>query len=279
MGRVKPHVGAGRDAAEPRRTAPPPSCAPGPGFFTRRLASDALRCHDARPMPLVFVYGPDSLQGRMYDRIGPSSCLGPATLLEHALVFNKPNLKRRAEGLPNIQPEAGAQVFGLLFDLKPQQYDQLDGFFGGYERVSVRIYAGDPRDNVTRKVQTWQARRTKRGLLPSYAVKSSCVAGMTENGAPDPLIEAVRALEVCDPENIMVEIIVQFTPAHPEEEARAQVTGLGGAVRRRMRGDHEDQVTLLCRFPAGQLIAAVAVLEAMDTVELVERNDADYQAS
>lgn len=230
-------------------------------------------------MPLVFVYGPDSLQGRMYDRIGPSSCLGAATLPDHALVFNKPNMKNKKEGLPNLKATPGAQVFGLLFDFKPAQYEQLDGFFGGYERAALQVYAGDPADGVRRKAQTWQARRTRAGLLPSYAIKEACLAGMVENEAPEPLIEAIRALEVCDPENIMVERIVQFTRTHPEEEARAQIEALGGKVRRRMRGDFEDQVTLLCKFPAGKLGAADKALKAEEAVELVEANGEDYHAS
>src|SRR5262245_39103470 len=63
------------------------------------LAPGLDRCHHPRAMTLVFTYGPDTLQARMFDRVGPSDFLGTAVLEGFQLVFDKPNMKDKNEGL------------------------------------------------------------------------------------------------------------------------------------------------------------------------------------
>lgn len=147
-------------------------------------------------MPLVFTYGPECLQGRMYDRIGPSNCLGAATLHDYRLVFDKPNMKNKAEGLPNLRKAEGEKTFGLLYDLTPQQLETYDGFYGGYgqERVSV-IPDGV---ETSRGAIVWLAHRHGKGLKPSAQNIELTVKGMEENGADPAFIEAVKALEVLE---------------------------------------------------------------------------------
>ncbi len=149
-------------------------------------------------MPLVFMYGPDTLQGRMFDRIGPSDFIGSATLADHELVFNKPNMKNRAEGLPNIQPAEDQNVFGIVFDLKPRQIELLEGFFGGYEQRGLRVGIGEGEDQVTRKTGVWIARRVKSGLKPSKSVIETTRKGMEENSAAQTFIDALKEFEVLD---------------------------------------------------------------------------------
>ena len=145
-------------------------------------------------MALVFTYGPETLQSRMYDRVGASSCLGGAILHDYELVFDKPNVKAKLEGLPNLRPAPGKQVFGLLFELTPQQVENYDGFYGGYgqKKVSVvPIGVETPRPAVA-----WVARRTGARLKPSALTVARTVQGMEENDADPAFIEAVKALEV-----------------------------------------------------------------------------------
>ncbi len=149
-------------------------------------------------MPLVFTYGPATVQGRMYDRIGPTDVIGPAILRNRRLAFDKPNMKNRKEGLPNIVEAPGESVFGVVFELKPKQLELLDGFFGGYERKSLPVDIGDP--PVTRKAITWVARRTGRGLKPSADTIAATRSGMEENGADDAFLKALDGYEVLDGE-------------------------------------------------------------------------------
>ena len=195
-------------------------------------------------MPMVFTYGPGTLQGRMYDRIGPTDVIGSAVLKDKRLVFDKPNMKNKEEGLPNVVDAPGDAVFGLVFELKNKQLELLDGFFGGYEQRSVPVQIGDP--PVTRKVITWVARRTKAGLKPSAETIDMTRAGMEENDAPASFIEALSEYEVLM-SNDTGELIILFKNGVSESSAQAVVAALGGSVRRRMRTDDPDQVMLLAR--------------------------------
>ena len=147
-------------------------------------------------MPLVFTYGPETLQGRMYDKIGPSNCLGGAILRDYELVFDKPNVKRQTEGLSNLKKAEGKQVFGLIYDLTPQQLETYDGYYGGYGKQKLSVY---PLETETpRPVTAWVARRTGKGLKPSAAAITATVQGLEENGADEAFIEHVKAMEVLD---------------------------------------------------------------------------------
>lgn len=183
-------------------------------------------------MPLVFTYGPDAVQGRMFDRIGPTEFLGPAVLDEHELVFDKPNMKNKDEGLANLRAAEGKSVLGSLFELNAKQVEQLEGFFGGYERKSVKVRLrearvgepeggepgggepgggepeggepgrGEPRVGEPavgapeRSAITWLARRTKAGLVPSQTTLALTRKGLEENEADPGFFEAITGLEV-----------------------------------------------------------------------------------
>lgn len=147
-------------------------------------------------MPLVFTYGPDTVQGRMYDRIGPSEMIGTGTLHGYTLVFDKPNMKNKAEGLPNLRAEEGGSAFGLLFELTPKQFEMLDGFFGGYERKVLDVTVNDDETPVTRPARTWVARRTKSGLKASKALLKLYQQGLEENGASETFLNSVKDFEV-----------------------------------------------------------------------------------
>jgi hypothetical protein len=148
-------------------------------------------------MPLVFLYGPDTLQSRVYDRIGASDVVGGAVLSGHRLEFNKPNMKNKDEGLSNITEDGGRQVFGVVYDLTPKQLEQLDGYFGGYGRKSVDVtMQAEEGPGPVRSVITWIARRTKSGLRPTKSALDFTQKGAKENGAPQVLIEELAKFEV-----------------------------------------------------------------------------------
>ena len=72
------------------------------------------------------------------------------------------------------------------------------------------------------------------------------------------------------------ELIVAFQRGTTENQARASVEGCGAQIRRRMRTDHPDQVTLLVRIEPQQADALKAALKGQ--VEYIEDNDAGYRA-
>ena len=143
-------------------------------------------------MPLVFTYGPDAVVGRMSDRIVGTRFIGTALLLDHRLVFDKPNVKKKGEGLPNLKPDSGAKVFGLVFEVPANHMELLDGFYGGYGRKAAKVsMKGEEMD-----VDTWFARRTAPRLKPSKQTISETKRGMEENAAPRTFLEELDGLEV-----------------------------------------------------------------------------------
>ena len=143
-------------------------------------------------MPLVFTYGPDAVVGRMSDRIVGTKFVGTALLHEHRLVFNKPNVKKKGEGLANLEKAEGAKVFGLVFEVPNPQMELLDGFFGGYGRKTVKVtMKGEEMD-----AETWFARRTAPRLKPSKHSIAETKRGLEENAAPRTFIEELDGIEV-----------------------------------------------------------------------------------
>jgi gamma-glutamyl AIG2-like cyclotransferase len=147
-------------------------------------------------MPMVFLYGPDTLQARIYDRIGASEFVGGAVLDGYRLEFNKPNMKNKDEGLANIVEAKEGSVFGVLYDLTPKQIEQLDGYFGGYGRKSVHVQIAGQENGAKQNATAWIARRTKAGLRPTKSALDFTEKGAKENGAPDRFFEELHKIEV-----------------------------------------------------------------------------------
>ncbi len=147
-------------------------------------------------MALVFVYGPDSLQGRMYDRLGSCDALGGARLPGYKLAFNKPNMKNEGEGLANLTAAKDQSTFGVLYELSRKQLETLEGYYGGYNPKDLPVFlqqeAGAEKKMVA---QVLIARRTDKGLKPTKPSKAATLAGAKENGAPEAFIEMLEALE------------------------------------------------------------------------------------
>jgi hypothetical protein len=172
-------------------------------------------------MPTVLIYGPDSLQARVYDRLGPSNVLGGAVLPGFALRFNKPNLKNKNEGLANLVEDPKASVFGVLYDLTRAQLDMLEGYYGGYTRRDVKVdlvspvpeerppppadsaasapaRAAAPAPPKKLEAVVLLARRTAEKLKPARAAIDLTVKGARENGAPVEFITLLEKTEVLD---------------------------------------------------------------------------------
>jgi hypothetical protein len=158
-------------------------------------------------MPYVFMYGPDSLQGRVYDRLGPSDVMGGAMIEGYALTFDKPPMSG-THGLANLKKTPGESAFGVLYDLTRKQIETLGGYYGGYSvdditvsllplpegvEMEPELLARRPKGPV--KAQVFIARRTKAGLAPEPAALTATLQGATENGAPEAFTKMLGALK------------------------------------------------------------------------------------
>jgi hypothetical protein len=205
-------------------------------------------------MPLVFTYGPDAVVGRMSDRIVGTRFIGTALLLEHRLVFDKPNVKKKGEGLPNLKAEKGAKVFGLVFEVPAQHSELLDGFYGGYGRKAVKISmkdctAAEALETNDRRDETWAGRKCRSASVHRRARRNRG-AGMKE-------------------------LIVKFVRGVSEDDARSVAEDAGAKVRRRMRADSEDEVMLLLKID-GDVNKVKAALDRRDDVEHTEINEGGF---
>ncbi len=72
------------------------------------------------------------------------------------------------------------------------------------------------------------------------------------------------------------ELIVEFKRGTPESTARAGILGVGATVRRRMKTDSPDLVTLLVRLGSGA--DTKARISGLASVQRVEDNDGSYEA-
>ncbi|MEL7368094.1 MAG: hypothetical protein AAFN74_04210 [Myxococcota bacterium] len=77
--------------------------------------------------------------------------------------------------------------------------------------------------------------------------------------------------------NESAELIIQFRRGVDEASAKSAVSALGGAVRRRMRTDHPDQVMLLAKFPADQIRRHAQEAANHPNVERVEVNSDGFE--
>lgn len=151
-------------------------------------------------MATVFVYGPDSLQARVYDRVGSSKVLRGATLEGYRLVFDKPNMKEAKEGLANLHADREATTFGVVYELSDKQVERLESYYGGYKRATVRPKLVPDEDGASQSLQaiTLIARRTKAKLRPSKEAIELTQKGAEENAAPEAFMKELEKLEAYD---------------------------------------------------------------------------------
>ncbi len=148
-------------------------------------------------MPLVFVYGPDSLQARMFDRVGACDVVATAVATGFALAFDKPSF-RGDVGLANLVRRDGGRAFGMLYELTRAQIERLEGYYGGYGRDDLDVEVLTLADGATAprqpKATAFLARRTRAGLPPSADALTDTLRGAVENGAPPELLAELEAL-------------------------------------------------------------------------------------
>jgi gamma-glutamylcyclotransferase (GGCT)/AIG2-like uncharacterized protein YtfP len=88
-----------------------------------------------------FAFGSNMSQSRMHARIPEAESLGRAQLREWVLRLNKHGADGSAKA--NIEREAGANVWGVVYRLRRNHIPKLDRFEGGYQRIDVEVVPPD----------------------------------------------------------------------------------------------------------------------------------------
>ena len=87
---------------------------------------------------LYFAYGSNLDEQQMRERCPGSRALFRARLAGHRLDFTHLSTRWRG-GTADIVPDPDATVLGLVYAMGDGDFDRLDRWEGGYERVRLRV--------------------------------------------------------------------------------------------------------------------------------------------
>jgi cation transport regulator ChaC len=120
----------------------------------------------------------------------------PGRLDDYALRFNLP-VGPGERAVANVEPEAGAQTWGVAYLLRPEECERLDrseGVHAGlYERISVDIVTdGDERLTAF----TYRSSRITAGRKPSARYLGLIIDGARAHALPAEWIALLEAFEL-----------------------------------------------------------------------------------
>lgn len=147
-----------------------------------------------------FAYGSNMLIRRITARVPSARVIGPACLTGHRLAWHK--ISKDGSGKCDIPSDPGGTVWGVLFEIDPQEKHHLDaaeglGFGYGEKRIGVALNG--------EKIQatTYQATHIDASLLPYHWNKEFVLAGAREHGLPPDYLGSIeRACSIEDPNPI-----------------------------------------------------------------------------
>jgi len=87
---------------------------------------------------LYFAYGSNMSSRRLAERISPLGVHGPARLLDHGLVYNKPG--RDGSGKANLVPRVGTECWGVIWEVGALDWPTLDRHEPGYRREFKEVF-------------------------------------------------------------------------------------------------------------------------------------------
>ncbi|UCE84864.1 MAG: gamma-glutamylcyclotransferase, partial [Deltaproteobacteria bacterium] len=138
---------------------------------------------------LYFAYGSNMCSARLAERVPDARAVGPAQLPDHRLVLNKPGVDGSAKA--NVEPQPGAVVWGVTYEVPVSDLARLDRYEVGYRRLPMRVYGAA---EATIDAEIYVAVRTTRDIVPFDWYKRLLLAGAREHGLPVSYVEALRAL-------------------------------------------------------------------------------------
>lgn len=98
-----------------------------------------------------FAYGSNLSRAQMADRCPTARLLGPAVLADHRLAFTHRSERWRG-GVADVVADPGGRVWGLVYELRPDDLTALDAYEGHpdrYGRHRTRVHTTDgPVDDV-----------------------------------------------------------------------------------------------------------------------------------
>lgn len=133
--------------------------------------------------------------GQMKQRCASARFVAIALLPEHRLAISRKS-RRRLCGTADVVPEAGSEVWGILYDIDTGDLTLLDEFEDGYrrEKLAVRLAADE------QFVEAWIyiAEKEECPPRPNTLYKRLMVEGAKHWGLPETYLAYLQAIEAAD---------------------------------------------------------------------------------
>ena len=167
-----------------------------------RYAASPAGCKKDREMsgaddPIwYFAYGSNMCSAIFYERRKMSPLHTQwGWLADYQLCFNIP-VGPGERGVANLEPHAGARTCGVLYSLKPADFDRLDRtegvHVGLYRRVPIDVTVGEQCISAF----TYQSSVTQAGRKPSLRYIGLLLDGARQHGLPREYIQYLERFEL-----------------------------------------------------------------------------------
>ena len=156
----------------------------------------------APPSPVwYFAYGSNMETATFRDRRGIAfSCALGARVPGWRIVFDKPPVVPGGAAVANIVPDPAAVVFGVLYEITPEDLAHVEltegVLIGNYHRVTLQAESlAAPVFATTAASFASHLRDSTR--VPSDRYMACVIAGAEEHGLPSAYIGYLRGIPVC----------------------------------------------------------------------------------
>lgn len=140
----------------------------------------------------IFAYGSNMHPARMLERVPGAVAHGPARLAGHRLVLNKRG--RDGSAKANLEPHPEGLVWGVVWELSPEEARELDRHEGGYERITVSVEVEAGSEGATLEVEAYVSRRLHDDDVAYDWYLDHLVCGARAHGFPDDYVAWLESL-------------------------------------------------------------------------------------
>lgn len=140
---------------------------------------------------LYFAYGSNLKWTWLVERVPSAARRGIAHADGVRVVIDK--LGRDGTGKANLAAHPGGRAWGFLYRLDADGWRRLDGFEGGYARLSIDV---TDEAGAAVSAQTYRAIEPIAGLAALEGYRALIVEGAREHGLPDAYVAQLLALPV-----------------------------------------------------------------------------------
>ena len=140
---------------------------------------------------LYFAYGSNLDREQLQKRCPGSRARFRARLLDHRLDFTHYST-RWTGGAADVVPHSGAEVWGAVYELRDEDFDRLDRFERGYDRVLLTV---EDEHGRARRVVSY-AVREKLSFRPTQAYLQKMLHWGERWRLPPDYLDQLRRLQV-----------------------------------------------------------------------------------